>query len=161
MGAWCARIAFCSHAPLDVLWRRHVTLIEVGMLVRYHTTPPPKRNTYEDIIQTITANADHHLQMHEQRKLGHISKPATDTTSPVHGNEVIGKLYHKNMVFIPITIDPFARFGPMFQSFLTSTESRPQEPWFTIHRLEKFNRLYANLMYKRASKREPPNRPAH
>ena len=47
--------------------------------------------------------------------------------------------YNKNMVLIPITIDPFARFGPMLQSFLTSTESRPQEPWFTTHRNNKFS----------------------
>ena len=73
------------------------------------TTPPPKRQTSEDINQTITANADHHLQMHEQRKLGHTTKPATTTTPPVHDNKVIGKLYNKNMVLIPITIDPFAR----------------------------------------------------
>jgi hypothetical protein len=118
------------------------------------TTPPPKRQTSEDIIQTITANADHHLQMHERRKLGRTTKPATPTTPPVHGDEVIDELYNKNMVLIPITIDPFACFGPMFQSFLTSTESRPQEPLFTTHRNNKFNRPYANLMYERASK--PP-----
>ena len=35
------------------------------------TTPPPKRHTSEDIIQTIIANADHHLQMNERRKLPH------------------------------------------------------------------------------------------
>jgi hypothetical protein len=58
------------------------------------------------------------------------------------------------MVLIPITIDPVACFGPMFQSFLTSTESRPQEPWFTTHCNNKFNHPYANLMYERASK--PP-----
>ena len=58
------------------------------------------------------------------------------------------------MVLIPITIDPFAQFGPMVQSFLTSTDSHPQEPWFTTHRLKKFNRPYANLMYEQASK--PP-----
>jgi hypothetical protein len=118
--------------------------------------PPPKRQTSEDIIQTNTANADHHLQMHERRKLERTTKPATATTPPVHGDKVIGELYNKNMVLIPITIDPFARLGTMsmFQSFLTSTESRPQEPWFTTHHNNKFNCPYANLMYERASK--PP-----
>jgi len=55
--------------------------------------------------------------MHERRKLGRISKPATATTTPpVHGEEVIGELYNKNMILIPITIDPFARFSnvPIF-----------------------------------------------
>jgi len=42
---------------------------------------------------------------------------ANATTPPVHGDEVIGELNNKNMALIPITIDPFARFGPMFQSF--------------------------------------------
>ena len=58
------------------------------------------------------------------------------------------------MVLIPITIDPFAHFGPIFLSFLTSTESHHQEPWFTTHHNNKFNHPYANLMYERASK--PP-----
>jgi hypothetical protein len=119
------------------------------------TTPPPKCHTSEDIIQTITANADHHLQMYECHKLGRINKSATATTPTVRGDDVIGKLFHKNMVLVPITIDPFACFGPMFQSFLASTDSPPQEPWFTTHRLEKFNHPNANLMYKRAS--NPPN----
>ncbi len=112
------------------------------------TTPPPKHCTSEDINQTITANADHHLQMHKRHKLGRINKSATATTPPVKGDDVIGKLFHKNMVLIPITFDPFARFGPMFQSFLTSTDAPPQEPWFTTHCLEKFYRPNAYLMYK-------------
>ncbi len=119
------------------------------------TTPPPKHHTSEDIIKTITANADHHLQMHECHKLGCINKLATATTPPVRGDNVIGELFHKNMVLIPITIDPFACFGPMFQSFLTSTDAPPQEPWLTTHRLERFNCPNANFMYKRAS--NPPN----
>jgi hypothetical protein len=108
---------------------------------------PSQEPHHLHIIQTITANADHHLEMHEQCKLGCISNPATATSPPVHGDEIIGGLYNKNMVLIPIRIDPFTRFGPMFQSFLTSTDSHPQEPWFTTHRLDKFNRPYTNLMY--------------
>ena len=98
-----------------------------------------------------TANAEHHLQMHERHKLGWINKPATATTPPFHGDDVIGKLYHKNMVLIPFTIDPFDQFCPMFQSYLTSTDSLPQAPWLTHHCLEEFNRPYSNLMYKWAS----------
>jgi hypothetical protein len=89
--------------------------------------------------------------MHEQHKLGRINKPATATTPPIHGDDVIGELYHKNMVLLPFTIEPFAHFGPMFQSFLISSVSPPQAPWFTTHCLAKFNHRYANLMYKRAS----------
>jgi hypothetical protein len=47
-------------------------------------------------------------------------KPSTPSTPFIHGDEVIGELYHKNMVLIPFTIDidSWARFGPMLQSFL-------------------------------------------
>jgi hypothetical protein len=103
-------------------------------LAQISPSQEPHHHTCEDIIQTITANADHHRQMHERHKLGRINKPETATTSPIHGNDgIIGKLYHKNMVLIPFTIDPFAQFGPIFQSFLTSTDSPPQAPWFTTH----------------------------
>ncbi len=72
------------------------------------TSPSQEPHHPQNIIQTITANTDHHLQMHERCKLGRISKPATATTPTAHGEEVIGELYNKNMVLIPITIDLFA-----------------------------------------------------
>jgi hypothetical protein len=61
------------------------------------TTPPPKRHTSKDIIQTITANADHHLQMHERQKLGCISKPATANTylSTATATKSLAKNSHK------------------------------------------------------------------
>ena len=89
------------------------------------TGPPPTPKTYqpdaEDILNTITANADNNLQRHERGKLGRMHKPSTPNTPFIHGDEVIGELYRKNMVLIPFTIDPWARFGPMLQAFLTTT----------------------------------------
>ncbi len=87
------------------------------------TGPPPTPKTYqpEDILNTITANADNNLQRHEQGKLGRMHKPSTPTTPFIHGDDVIVELYQKNMVLIPFTIDPWARFGPMLQAFLATT----------------------------------------
>jgi hypothetical protein len=74
------------------------------------TGPPPTPKTYqpdaEDILNTITANADNNLQHHECSKLGRIHKAPTPNTPFIHGDEVIGELYQKNMVLIPFTIDP-------------------------------------------------------
>jgi hypothetical protein len=94
------------------------------------TGPPPTPKTYqpEDILNTITANADNNLQHHEQGKLGHMHKPSTPTTPFIHGDDVIGKLYRKKMVLIPFTIGPWAWFGPMLQAFLTTTHHPQQKP---------------------------------
>jgi hypothetical protein len=50
-------------------------------------------------------------------------KPSTPNTPFIHGDEVIGELYRKNMVLIPFTIDPWAwaRSGPMLQAIFTTT----------------------------------------
>jgi hypothetical protein len=75
----------------------------------------PPRPTNLDILNTITvtANTENNLQHHERGKLEHMHKPSTPNTPFIHGDEVIGKLYQKNMVLIPFTIDPWARFGLM------------------------------------------------
>jgi hypothetical protein len=108
----------------------------------------------ENILNKITANADNNLQRHERGKLGRMHKPSTPNTPFIHGDEVIGELYCKNMVLIPFTIDPWARFGPMLQSFLTTTHHPHQKPWRISHTNNKYHRPNANLMYERAS--QPP-----
>ena len=76
------------------------------------TGAPPTPKTYqpdaENILNTITANADNTLQHHEHGKHGHTHKPSTPNTPFIHGDEVIGELYQKNMVLIAFTIDPWA-----------------------------------------------------
>ena len=112
---------------------------------------PPKTIITEDILKTITANADNNLQRHERSKLGRAHKPATPSSPFIHGDSVIGEIYHKNMVLIPFTVDPHGRFGPMLQAFLTSTNHSPHKPWCTSPHNSKRHRPYANLMYSRAS----------
>jgi hypothetical protein len=124
------------------------------------TGPPPTPKTYqpdaEDILKTITANADNNLQRHERGKLGRMHKPSTPTTPLIHSDEVISKLYQKNMVLFPFTmIDTWAQFGPMLQAFLTTTHHPRQKTWRTTHNNYKYHRPNANLsMYERAS--QPP-----
>jgi hypothetical protein len=116
------------------------------------TGPPPTPKTYqpEDILNTITDNADNNHQRHKRGKLGCVHKPSTHTTHFIHGDDVIGELFKKNMVLIPFTIEPCARFGPMLQAFLATTHHPHQKPWRTSHTNNKYDRPNANLMYERA-----------
>ena len=59
-----------------------------------HLHPTYQPDT-EDILKTITDNADNNLQCHRRGKLGRMHKPSTPTTSLIHGDEVIGKFYQK------------------------------------------------------------------
>ena len=122
----------------------------------FHSLPTQHDITIEDILNKITANADNNLQRHERGKLGRMHKPSTPSAPFIHGDEVIGKLYRKNMVLIPFTIDPWARFGPMLQSFLTTTHHPHQKSWCTSHINNKYHRPNANLMYERASQPQCP-----
>jgi hypothetical protein len=83
-----------------------------------------------------------------------IYKPSAPTAPFIHGDDVIGELYQKNMVLFPFTIDLWAWFGPMLQAFLTTTHHPHQKPWRTTHTNNKYHRPNANLMYKCTS--QPP-----
>jgi hypothetical protein len=100
-------------------------------------TPKTHQLDAEDILNTFTDNADNNLQHHEHEcgKLRRMHKPSTPNTPFIHGDEVIGELYQKNLVLIPFTftIEPWAQFGPMLQAFLTNTHHRRQKPWRTTH----------------------------
>jgi len=72
------------------------------------TGPPPTPKTYqpEDIINTITVNADNNLKCHEQGTLGRMHKPSTPTTPFIHGDDVVGELYQKTWSSSPSKLTP-------------------------------------------------------
>jgi len=70
----------------------------------------------------LTANADSHLQKNEKKKIGCENKTDKITCTTTTGNTVIGNLLDRNMMLIPIAIDPFGRFGPLLQTFLYDTQ---------------------------------------
>jgi hypothetical protein len=110
------------------------------------TRPPPalQDTSPEDYIKTITTNADNNLQHQEHLKLGRHNKPAICKTPQIINNNVIKELYHKNMNLLPFTINPWAQFGPMLQSFLSTLRCPQQKDWHP-------DCPYATLMYERAS----------
>jgi hypothetical protein len=77
-------------------------------------------------------------------------KPSIHTTPFIHGDDIIGELYKKNMVLIPFTIVPWAQFGPMQQAFLITTHHPPHTPTINIT-----NQMLTSCV------NAPPNHHAH
>jgi hypothetical protein len=75
-----------------------------------------------DVITMLTANADSHLQKYKKKKIGRENKTNKITGTTTTGDTVIGDLLERNMILIPIAIDPFGRFGPILQTFLYDTQ---------------------------------------
>ena len=68
------------------------------------------------------ANANTHLQKYEKKKIGRDNKTDPTTGIITVGDTIIGELLTRNMVLIPLAIDPHGRFGPLLQTFLFDTE---------------------------------------
>jgi hypothetical protein len=87
----------CHHCPYTTIWA------DINIT---RPSPTPKTSQTEDILNTITANADNNLQHHERGKLGCSHKPSTPTTPFIHGDDVIGKLYKKTWSSSPSPLTP-------------------------------------------------------
>jgi hypothetical protein len=77
--------------------------------------------TSSDVTNILSANANSHLQKQERKKLGRNNKKNRTTGTSTIGDKVIGNILTKNMILIPLAIDPFRRFGPILQHFLFDT----------------------------------------
>ena len=112
----------CHHGPY--------TTIGVDINI---TWPPPTPKTYqpeaEDILNTITANADNNLQCHECGKLGPMHKPSTPNTHFIHGDRSSVNSTKKTWYSFLSPLKPWARFGPMLQAFLITTHHPRQKSW--------------------------------
>jgi hypothetical protein len=87
--------------------------------------PPPCPSfdpTSPDVTKILTANADSHLQKYEKKKIGRDNKTNSTTGTTTNGDTVICKLLDRNMVLIPLAINPFGHFGPILQTFLFDTQ---------------------------------------
>jgi hypothetical protein len=88
------------------------------------TSPPPCPSfdpTSHDVTTILTANADSHLQKYEKKKIGRDNKTDQTTGTMTIGDTVIGDLHTRNMLLIPLALDPHGRFGPLLQTFLFDT----------------------------------------
>jgi hypothetical protein len=87
--------------------------------------PPPCPSydpTSPDVTTILTANADSHLQKYEEKKIGRKNKTNKITDTTTTGDTVIGDLLDRNMILIPIAIDPFGCLVPILQTFLFETQ---------------------------------------
>ncbi len=58
----------------------------------------------------------------KKKKIGRENKTGNITGTTTTGDTFIGDLLDRNMILIPIAIDPFGRFGPILQTFLYDTQ---------------------------------------
>ena len=103
------------------------TYTTVGADITISSSPPiPSINhTSPDVIKTIAANADSHLQSYERRKLGRANKRNLTTSTITSGDKVIGDLIARQMLLLPIAINPLGRFGPLLTHFLFGSHNPP------------------------------------
>ena len=98
----------------------------IGIDITIGSTPshPTFDPTSSDVLSTLTANADSHLQTYEKRKLGRANKTSPSTHTLTRGDDLIHDLLQRNMILLPFAIDPLGRFGPILQNFLLDTPPR-------------------------------------
>jgi hypothetical protein len=70
-------------------------------------------------------------------------KKSTTGTSTID-DRVIGDILAKNMILIPLVIDPFGRFGPILQHFLFNTP--PTNPITFTNTKPKATLMYSKIM---------------
>ncbi len=100
--------------------------------------------TSSNVTNILSANADSHLQKQECKKLGCNNKKKTSTGISTIGDKVIGNILAKNMILIPLAIDPFGRFGPLLQHFLFNT--LPTTPITFTNAKPKATLMYSKIM---------------
>ena len=89
-------------------------------------TPLTPVSFSEDVISTVTAAADKHLQKRERSKYMRANKTDEQTKLTTRGERVMEELVTKNVVLIPFAIDPLGRLGPLARQFLYG--DRPNSP---------------------------------
>ena len=100
---------------------------------------------------TANANADSHLQKYEKKKIGRENKTDKIAGTTTISDTIIGDFLHRNMIKIPIAIDPFGQFGPILQTFLFNTE--PTNPiTFTPIKPNATLMYYHNITHPQAQK---------
>ena len=91
-------------------------------------TPPVLNFNFSqsaNVIESVTAAADTQLQKKEKGKLMRESKRDTVTEERIDGDRVIGELIQKNIMLIPMAVDPHGRLGPFMMRFLFGTTPPP------------------------------------
>ena len=86
---------------------------------------PSRFNRSADVITSISALADKHLQTFERKKFKRADKVNTHTAESIRGDEVMEDLVNNNMILLPLALDSFGRWGLTMQNFLFHTATTP------------------------------------
>jgi hypothetical protein len=88
------------------------------------THSPPTASSFDlldNVISSLTATADKHLQKFKQRKNMHSNKQDNEANI-IDEDVVIGELVKANMVLLPFAINPHGRWGSILQHFLSLSD---------------------------------------
>jgi len=109
------------------------------------TPPVPLSDfsTSDDVIESVAAAAETHLQTRERKKFMRDGKKDTITGELIPGQRVMGDLVRSDVVLIPMAIDPHGHWGPMTQNLLCHYTPREDLHFPTSH-------PHAAAMYARA-----------
>jgi hypothetical protein len=87
---------------------------------------PPPRPSFDPNLSRCHHNINGQCRLTSteirKKKIGRENKTDKITGTTTTGDTVIGDLLDRNMILIPIAIDPFGRFGPILQTFLYDTQ---------------------------------------
>ena len=94
--------------------------IGADITITHSASTPSTFDISENAISSATAFADKHIQRFERKKYMRNNKKldATDPSTRINGDAVIGDLLQQNMILLPFAIDPHGRFGPILTHFL-------------------------------------------
>ena len=106
--------------------------------------PSPVSGPLVDVIESVTAAAEQHLQSRERMKLNRSGDKDPATGRAIPGDEVMGGILDANAVLIPMAIDPHGNWGPMMENSLFGFSPRKNLTFTEI-------RPNARRMYERAT----------
>ena len=97
-----------------------------------------------DVIESVAAKAEAHLQVVERKKYMRANKTGDDGVT-IMGDVCMGDLVNGNNVMMAFAISPHGEFGPILLNFLFHYMPRvPMKPF-------KANRPYAQIMHDRST----------
>ena len=112
--------------------------------------PPSDFTTSDDVIESVTATSESHLQTREQEKVMRDGKKDATTGEYIADKCIMCDLVQTKVVLIPMLIDPHGNWGPLTQNLLCH-----HTPWMELS--FPVSRPYAATMYHRASSHPCPS----
>ena len=95
--------------------------------------PPSDFTTSDDVVESIAAAAETHLQTRERKKFMRDGKKDAIMGEHIPGQRIMGDLVRSDAVLIPMAINPHGHWGPLAQNLLCHYTPRVDLKFPTSH----------------------------